>query len=234
MPSTVVGLDIGHGVLRAAEVADAAKARPTLVRYHHVAIPASAVDRGEVVDKATVAAGLRQLWAEGGFKSKNVVIGMGNQRVLVRDITVPRMPRERIKESLPFQVQDILPVPVADTLLDFYPIAEGADEGRPVVTGLLVAAIKEAVLANVEAVQARGPAARRSRPDSVRDRALAARPAPPPAAPSRSFTSGRSPPASSSPSTACRSSCASFRTAATTSRTRSPPSSAWRHARRTR
>jgi len=156
MASTVVGLDLGHGVLRAAEIADAGKARPTLVRYHHIPIPLSAVDRGEVVEAGTVASALKQLWAQGGFKSKKVVLGVGNQRVLVRDLSLPKAPIERIKESLPFQVQDVLPVPVAEALLDFYPVSESREEGREVVNGLLVAAVKEAVLANVEAVQAAG------------------------------------------------------------------------------
>jgi type IV pilus assembly protein PilM len=156
MASTVVGLDFGHGVIRAAEVVDAGKARPTLVRYHHIEVPLSAVDRGEVVERGTVVSAIKQLWAQGGFKSKKVVLGMGNQRVLVRDLTVPKAPIDRIREALPFQVQEVLPVPVAEALLDFYPVSEGREDGRDVVNGLLVAAVKEAVLANVEAVRSAG------------------------------------------------------------------------------
>jgi len=156
MASSVVGIDLGHGVIRAAEVADPGKPRPTLVRYHHLQVPTSAIDRGEVVEKETVAAALKQLWSQAGFKSKKVVLGVGNQRVLVRDVTLPKMPMARIKESLPFQVQDILPVSVAEAILDFYPVSEGRDETHDVVHGLLVAAIKEAVLGNVEAVQLAG------------------------------------------------------------------------------
>lgn len=156
MASTVVGLDFGHGVIRAAEIADANKARPTLVRYHDIQVPVSAIDRGEVVEQGTVSAAIKQLWAAGGFKSKKVVLGVGNQRVLVRDLSVPKVPLDRIREALPFQVQEILPVPVAEALLDFYPVSESREDGRDMVNGLLVAAVKEAVLANVEAVQAAG------------------------------------------------------------------------------
>lgn len=156
MASTIVGLDIGNGVIRAAEIADSAKPRPTLVRYHSIAVPSSAVQRGEVIEQNTIASALKQLWATAGFKSKKVVLGMGNQRVLVRDVSVPRMPLAQIKESLPFQVQDLLPVPVADALLDFYPISGGKTDAGDVINGLLVAAVKETVLHNVEAVQAAG------------------------------------------------------------------------------
>lgn len=156
MAHSIVGLDFGHGVIRAAEVAHADKARPTLLRYHEVGVPLSAIDRGEVVERETVTAALKQLWSRGGFKSKKVVLGVGNQRTLVREVTLPKVPANRIKESLPFQVQDVLPVSVAEALLDFYPVSETQEEGRDVVNGLLVAAIKEAVLVNVQTVQKAG------------------------------------------------------------------------------
>jgi type IV pilus assembly protein PilM len=154
MASTVVGLDFGRGVIRAAEVQGAASARPTLVRYHQIPVPEAAVDRGDVVDKDTVASALKQLWVQARFKTRKVIVGVGNSRVLVRELSVPRMPMNRIRETLPFQVQDVLPVPVAEALLDFYPVAEAQEDGKPVIQGLLVAAIKESVLATVEAVEA--------------------------------------------------------------------------------
>lgn len=153
MASTVVGLDFGHGVIRAAEVAGAGKGQPTLLRYREIEVPAAAVDRGEVIEKGTISAALKELWSRAKFGSRKVVLGVGNQRVLVRDLAVPRATPERIRETLPFHVQDILPVPVAEALLDFYPIAETVDEGKELTHGLLVAAIKDSVLGNVEAAQ---------------------------------------------------------------------------------
>lgn len=156
MATSVVGVDIGSAALRAVEVGDPAKAKPTLLRYFEVPLPEGAVSSGEVVEPNTVAGALKELWSKGGFKTKDVVLGMGNQRVLARDLTVPKMSRERIRESLPFEVQEMLPVPVAEALLDFYPISESTGEHGPVVNGLLIAAVKEAVLGNVKATQLAG------------------------------------------------------------------------------
>ncbi|TFC35445.1 type IV pilus assembly protein PilM [Cryobacterium sp. TMT2-42-4] len=156
MTANVVGIDIGTAGLRAVEVSDAGRDSPTLVRYHEVGLPEGAVNRGEVVEPNTVAAAIKGLWSSGGFKSKNVVLGMGNHRVLARDLTVPKMSIKRIRESLPFQVQDMLSVPVADALLDFYPISEAEGENGSEINGLLIAAIKEAVQSNVRAVQLAG------------------------------------------------------------------------------
>jgi type IV pilus assembly protein PilM len=109
-----------------------------------------------VLEPHTVGAALKRLWSEGGFKSKKVVLGIGNQRVLARDLSVPKASLKHIRESLPFQVQDMLPVPVADALLDFYPVSESDGENGPVINGLLIAAVKDAVLGNVSAVQNAG------------------------------------------------------------------------------
>ena len=156
MASSVVGVDISGTSLRAVELSGASTPKPTLLRFHEVSLPAGAVSRGEVIEPLTVGTALKRLWSEGGFKSKNVVLGIGNQRVLARDLSLPKGTLKHIRESLPFQVQDMLPMPVADALLDFYPVSESAGESGPVINGLLIAAVKDAVLGNVNAVQNAG------------------------------------------------------------------------------
>ena len=157
MASTqLVGVDIGSGTIRAVEVTGVGTKRPSVVRFFSMPLPEGAVRNGEVIEVNTVSAALRQLWGAAKFGSKEVVLGVGNAKVLVRDLTVPKLSYQEIRESLPTHVQEMLPVPVADALLDFYPISESASETGPVVNGLLVAAIKDSVLANVKAVQLAG------------------------------------------------------------------------------
>jgi type IV pilus assembly protein PilM len=156
MAKSIVGVDISSWGIRAVEVRDAASPKPTIVRSKSILLPEGAVVRGEVVEVSTVSTALKQLWSTGGFKGRDVVLGIGNHRVLARDLTVPKMSLARIRESLPFQVQEMLPVPVEDALLDFYPISEGHTDQGPVVNGLLVAAIKESVTTNIRAVELAG------------------------------------------------------------------------------
>lgn len=155
MAKNIVGVDIGTSSLRAVEVAGATKSKPTIVRYHEVPLPGGATRAGEVIEPHTVASAFKQLWSVGGFKSKDIVLGIGNERVLARDLVVPRAPIKQIRESLPFLVQDMLPVPVSEAVLDFYPISEVDDDG-PALNGLLVAATKEAVMGNIKAAQMAG------------------------------------------------------------------------------
>jgi type IV pilus assembly protein PilM len=156
MSKNLIGIDFGHGVIRAAEVTPAGKRKPVLNRYHEVAVPVDAVKEGVVVDRDAVVDALKRLWAEAGFSTKKVVIGMGSQQVLIRELVVPRMSLPHIRETLPFRVQDLLPLPVEDAVLDFFPIEEVDTDGRPGLRGLLVAATRESVLANAMAAEAAG------------------------------------------------------------------------------
>jgi type IV pilus assembly protein PilM len=153
---TIVGVDIGSNAVRGVEVSGYDTPKPVIVRQHEVALPETSVRRGEVIEVGTVTTALRRLWSSGGFKTKDVVLGLGGPRIFARDLSVPKASLAQIRESLPFQVQDMLPVPVGDALLDFYPIAEEAGEQGPAVRGMLVAAMKETVDANVGAVMGAG------------------------------------------------------------------------------
>lgn len=156
MAKSIVGVDISATGLRAVELVSGGRGQPALLRHHSVPLPAGAVSRGEVTEKATVSTALKQLWSVGKFKSKDVVLGIGNARVFARNLSVPKMSLELIRESLPFQVQDMIPFPAEDAVLDFYPISESAGETGQVVNGLLVAAVRDAVLGNVNATQLAG------------------------------------------------------------------------------
>lgn len=156
MGKTVVGVDIGVHSIRAVEVSNYASAKPAIVRMAEQPLPDNAIRRGEVVEQGTVSTALKRLWSTGGFKSKDVVLGIGGQRVFARDVSLPKAPLNQLRESLPFQVQELLPVPVSDVFMDFYPTHEEEGEGGPQVAGLLVAGLRDSINAKVDAAMRAG------------------------------------------------------------------------------
>jgi type IV pilus assembly protein PilM len=152
---TAIGLDIGTSGVRAAELVFG-KAGITLEKFGQVALPNGAVRDGEVIDVDAVAEAIKQLWAHTKFSGKKVVVGVANQKVLVRSVSLPAAPLSEIKETLAFQVQDTIPMAVENALLDFYPLDEVEEGGRPVVRGLLVAAARDMVSTQLQAVQQAG------------------------------------------------------------------------------
>lgn len=157
MAKRVVGVDFGHGVIRGVEVEEPGTKRQRVVRQGSVPVAPDAVASGEVRDIAAVAAALKQLWGSAGFKAKEVVLGLGNARVLARDLEVPVRPMAQVREGLPFLVADLLPMPLENAVLDYYPISVTRDDaGVEMYNGMLVAALKDVAMANTRAAKQAG------------------------------------------------------------------------------
>lgn len=139
MSRSVIGLEITEESVRAVEVRTGR--RPVVLACGSVALPPDAAHDSEVLDADAVTIAVRQLWARAGFTSRTVIIGLGSRRILVREYTTQAMHPRLLRQALPFQVQDLLPVPIDQAVLDFYPASQTGDQ----VSGLLVAAVAETV-----------------------------------------------------------------------------------------
>ncbi len=154
MARTRIGVDVGSTAVRVAEVA--AGDIPVIVRAAQVPLPPGVVEAGEVRQPEAVAEALRELWSKSGVKSKQVHLGVGNQRVVVRELALPWLPEKELRDSLGFQVQEFIPMASDEAVLDFDPLGEMDQGGRRMVRILLVAAHKPMVNALVEAALAAG------------------------------------------------------------------------------
>ena len=129
----------------------------TLRRIGQVALPPGAVRAGEVVDVDTVAEAIRRLWSTVKFSTKKVAVGIANQKVVVRQVDLPWLPEHELRRSLDFQVQDFIPMPVEQAILDYHPLEEHVGEnGARMLRVLLVAANRDMVNTTVQAVQEAG------------------------------------------------------------------------------
>ncbi len=138
-----IGLDIGSTAVRAVEIVGGDK--PAVIHAAQVPLPAGAVESGEVRDPEVVAGVLRELWQRGDFKARKVYMGVGNQRVVVREIALPYMPQKELRASLGFQVQEFIPMSVDEAVIDFDPIEEFDHDDRTMLRMLLVAAQRKMV-----------------------------------------------------------------------------------------
>lgn len=153
MAQVRIGVDVGSTGVRAAELA-MRSVPPQLVRVAQVPMPEGAVSNGEIRDPALVADALRELWSRGKFRSRDVVLGVANQRVVVREVALPWLSDKELRESLPFQVQEFVPIPLEEAVLDFHVLEEFEREGRRMVRILLVAAQKGMIQQIVQAAEA--------------------------------------------------------------------------------
>jgi type IV pilus assembly protein PilM len=151
-----LGLDISTNSVKVAEIT-IGKGEPILSNLGIVHIPDGVIRDGEVEDGVTLAESLKELWGLTGIKDKSVTLGVANQRVIVRPIELPYMEKEELDSALRFQVQEFIPIPIEDAILDFDIIEEfmTAEEER-MLTVLLVAAHKDMIQTFIEVLRSAG------------------------------------------------------------------------------
>jgi type IV pilus assembly protein PilM len=156
MARSLIGLDVGTSAVRAAEVR-LGRTKPVLVRFGQVALPVGAVEGGEVVDAPAVAAAIKRLWREGGFKGRTVTAAVGGPRVVARFTELPALSDDDLRSSLAFQVGDLIPIPMEEAVLDHQVLGPAPElDGAERVRVLVVAAHRDLVRSLLAAVEGAG------------------------------------------------------------------------------
>ena len=140
-----VGLDIGTSAVRAAQVTGG-RGAPSLISFGQVPLPVGAVADGEIQDPGPVSEAIGQLWKRVKIKSKKAVVGIANQRVVVRQVELPFQEEKEFRESARFQVADFIPMSVETAEIDFQILEDYViEEGNHMMRVLLVAAATDMV-----------------------------------------------------------------------------------------
>jgi type IV pilus assembly protein PilM len=153
-----IGVDLGATSVRATVLAPGTlDGRPSVTVHGvgEVELPAGAVVNGVVSDSGGVTRALKQLWESNKFECRSVILGISNQQIVVRDITLPNLSPDQLAMTLPFQAREIVPIPLDQALLDFAQLGE-PNPGSETVSGLLVAAPRAPIISAVQAVERAG------------------------------------------------------------------------------
>ena len=136
------GLELDTGEARVVELRGSAR-NPVLTAWGRIPLPPGAVEEGMVVQPDVVAAALNELWSRAGLGTREVILGVANQNVLVRFATFPKVPGNKVAQMIRYQAQEYLPIPISSVVLDYAVIGETPKETGPLLEVLLVAARRE-------------------------------------------------------------------------------------------
>ncbi|MCB2411671.1 pilus assembly protein PilM [Demequina sp. TTPB684] len=160
MGTKTVAVDIGTSVVRVAEVESGSGADPregaTLHAFAERAMPPGVIRKGVIEEPSALAAVVRETINAAKVSSKSVVVGLEHSGVVIREVDIPAQHMDKVRESLAFHVQDLLPTSADESILDFYPTAEYDAPAGPTLRGLLVAAPKEHVSELVSVIEKAG------------------------------------------------------------------------------
>jgi type IV pilus assembly protein PilM len=148
----VVGLEIEAGSIAATEVR--ANGHPEVVGHGVAPLDPGVFREGEASDVDALAAALKALFAEHKL-SKGVRLGIGNQRIAVRTLDLPRIEKPaELETAIRFQASEQVPMPLDEAVLDWQVVGNGTGpSGEPRISVVVVAARRETVEALLSALR---------------------------------------------------------------------------------
>lgn len=141
--SQAVGMDIDRNAVKAVQISRSG-GDYTLQHVGYRRLPPGVIEDGEVADYELLVEELKEFWATHGFKGKKVVLGVANQRVVIRILEMPRMDPEDLKSAVGFEAQDHIPMPLEESVLD-YQVLENQEEDQDVDRVMIVAAQRDMI-----------------------------------------------------------------------------------------
>jgi type IV pilus assembly protein PilM len=154
--SAVVGLDIEAGSVAAAEVRQNGGAPVSAAAVETLA--PGIFHEGEVADADRLAEALKEFFGKNKL-AKDVRLGIGNQRVIVRTLRLPAIedPKE-MEAAVRFQAQEQIPMPLDQAVLEHQVVGGvAAEEGaQPQIDVVVVAARRDMIRSFLEPIRSAG------------------------------------------------------------------------------
>lgn len=109
-----VGLDIGTSTIKGVQVKNKG-----LISYHQMAAPGVSLLSENPDDLKKLSEALSRFFAEGNFKTRDLVASVPESQVFARVITLPQMGEAEIASSVQNEAQQYVPMPLDQVAFDF-------------------------------------------------------------------------------------------------------------------
>src|SRR5664279_3377774 len=151
-----VGLDFEQTLMAAAQVKGSRQSQ-VLTSAAVEPLPEGLVSEGEIVDVGALAAQLKSFWKKNHFIGRRVLLGVANQKIVVRTMEFPVIDEKELRAAVEFQAQEHIPIPVEEAVLDYQITSTfTAEDGSARQRILLVAAQRDMIRQFVEVARKAG------------------------------------------------------------------------------
>jgi type IV pilus assembly protein PilM len=131
------GLDLGNSSVKIAQLREL-HGRPTLVTYGDIDMPENLLSSDSQLDQDKVAGFVKQLAEDANVTSKNVIAALPSTSSFTSIIKTPKLSEKELGDSIVYQADKYIPMPIDQVKLDWAVIGENPEEDE--LSVLLVAA----------------------------------------------------------------------------------------------
>lgn len=139
-----IGLDIGSKKIKIARVKKDGK-NIQLIKYGSIPAPEGSMDSGLILDPDRLGSRIRELAHELDLEGRAVVSAVSGQQIYIRNLVMPRMKPQELKEAAVFKATEFLPIPVEEAAIDVFPFRQFEDETGRKTEVFFVAARRQQV-----------------------------------------------------------------------------------------
>ncbi|MDD6373779.1 MAG: type IV pilus assembly protein PilM [Bifidobacteriaceae bacterium] len=156
--SQLTALMLSNDAVRAAIIGDPYSSKPKVLHFHMVPLPQGAVVDGEIADDAKdkVVTLLKTLIKNHRYPTDNVALAYASRRLVLREANFPDMGLDELRQTLPFQAEGLIPLPVDQSILDFVPISKENTSQGTMLHGLIVATLRSGLESVADVVEHAG------------------------------------------------------------------------------
>jgi type IV pilus assembly protein PilM len=142
--NSVVAIDIGSSCIKLVQLNRSGNGQWSLGAADKASLPPEAIVDGSIYNSTLVIDTIKDLLSKNRIKSKNVVAAVSGNGVIIKPITVSKMPPDDLDELIKFEAEQYIPFDLSEVNIDVE-ILEDANPDPGNMDVLLVAARKEIV-----------------------------------------------------------------------------------------
>lgn len=139
----IIGLDLGKNNFRAVEMENN-KGKITLLKYGIYENPKINIEGDNKEDLVNYANAVREFFSETGFTTQNVVTALPEHQVFMRVIKMPLMNDKDLDNSIRFEAEQYIPMPLKEVNLSHQKIDPDLDDKNKI--NVLLVAAKKSIL----------------------------------------------------------------------------------------
>ena len=145
-----IGLDIGSKKIKMIQVVRR-KAGLEIIKFGSLYTPPGSMEAGIIVDPVLLGEELKFLVRKLNLSGKRVVSAVGGQQLYIRNLIMPRLKLDEMREAVYYQSANFLPIPVEEVAIDIYPMREFENQNGK-KTEVFFLAVRKQQVDNLEMV----------------------------------------------------------------------------------